>query len=343
MKKNISYILCLMALPAWMGACQLHEEPELTANGELGVDPTEVTVNAQLSLSLTLSEGEGGTSRIPADEGYLHRFIIDAYQGDAYIRQAVVYEDIVEGRTHVSIPVEMKLHARDYRIAVWADYVQAADTITDWWYNTTTLSPVIKSDLTYKGNIEYKDVFCGMQRVNLSDYRDEWNAVVPIEMTLERPVGRYELIATDVQEFRDKIAAGEIAEGSTLTARINYSDYQPVGIDVLTGELRNPLSYLSYETPIRLPEEGIDDLNIGFDYVFCEAEGSEIPLEVTIVAEYGDEQTTIARSIIRIPAERGMNVTMRDNFLTADPALAEDGVGIDSSYDDEVDLEVDII
>ena len=338
MKKNISYILCLMAQPAWMGACQLHEEPELTANGELGVDPTEVTVNAQLSLSLTLSEGEGGTSRIPADEGYLHRFIIDAYQGDAYIRQAVVYEDIVEGRTHVSIPVEMKLHARDYRIAVWADYVQAADTITDWWYNTTTLSPIINNG-SYNGNSEYKDAFCGMQRVNLSDYRDEWNAVVPIEMTLERPVGRYELIATDVQEFRDKIATGEV-QGSSFTARINYSDYQPAGIDVLTGELRNPLSYLSYRTRIHLPEEGTDDLSIGFDYVFCEAEGSEIPLEVAIVNE---KDSIVARSIIRIPAERGMNVTMRDNFLTADPALAEDGVGIDSSYDDEVDLEVDII
>lgn len=338
MKKNISYILCLMALPAWMGACQLHEEPELTAEGELGVDPTEVTVNAQLSLSLTLSESEGGTSRIPTDDGYLHRFIIDAYQGDAYIRQAVVYEDIVEGRTHVSIPVEMQLHARDYRIAVWADYVQEGDSIEDWWYDTTTLSPVINNG-SYRGNSEYKDVFCATQQLNLSGYRDEWNAVVPVEMTLERPVGRYELVATDVQALRDSVAAGSV-QGDEFTVRIKYNDYLPVGIDVLTGELRNPLSYLSYDYDFRLSRIESDDLSIGFDYVFCEAGGSEIPIEVEVV---DSKNATVARSIIRIPAERGMNVTVRDNFLTADPALAEDGVGIDSSYDDEVDLEVDII
>ena len=31
----------LLALPFLMAACTLHEEPELTADGELGVDPTE--------------------------------------------------------------------------------------------------------------------------------------------------------------------------------------------------------------------------------------------------------------------------------------------------------------
>lgn len=339
MKKNFIHSLCLLAMPFLLAACQLHEEPELTAEGEWGVDPTEVTVNAQLSLSLTLSEEDGATNRAPAEEGYLHRFTIDAYLSDAsYVRQ-VVYEDIVEGRTHISIPVTMQLHAREYRIAVWMDYVQEAETIEDWWYDTTTLSPVINNG-SYNGNSEYKDVFCGMQQVDLAGYRDEWGAVVPVEMTLDRPVGRYELIATDVQALRDSIATGSV-QGNRFTARINYSNYLPVGIDMLTGELRNPLSYLSYRTVVRLPEEGTDELSIGFDYVFCETEGSSIPVEVEIVDE---DNVTIARSIIRIPCERGKNVTVRKDFLTADPSQAgEGGIGIDTDFDDEVDLEVDVI
>ena len=131
MKKNIIHRLSLLAMPLLLAACQLHEEPELTAEGEWGVDPTEVNVNAQLELSLSLSEAENVTH---LNEGYLHRFVIDAFLSDAsYIRQ-VAYEDVIEGRTRISIPVDLQLHAREYRIAVWSDYVQASDTITDWWY-----------------------------------------------------------------------------------------------------------------------------------------------------------------------------------------------------------------
>lgn len=337
MKKNIIHRLSLLAMPLLLAACQLHEEPELTAEGEWGVDPTEVNVNAQLELSLSLSEAENVTH---LNEGYLHRFVIDAFLSDAsYIRQ-VAYEDVIEGRTRISIPVDLQLHAREYRIAVWSDYVQASDTITDWWYDTTTLSPVITNG-SYRGNNEYKDAFCAMRQVDLTAYRDDWNAVVPVDITLERPVGRYELVATDVQALRDSIAAGSV-QGDRFTARIKYSDYLPAGIDVLTGDLRNPLAYLSYSTTVRLPEEGTDELSLGFDYVFCETEGSSIPVEVEIV---DSDNTTIARSIIRIPCERDKNVTVRGDFLTADPSQAGQGggIGIDTDFDQEIEIEVDVI
>ena len=72
----------LLALPFLMAACTLHEEPELTADGELGVDPTEVNVEVNLTLDLNLPEQgneENSSARVSANTDYLHRFIVEAY------------------------------------------------------------------------------------------------------------------------------------------------------------------------------------------------------------------------------------------------------------------------
>ena len=349
MKKNITHIAsllrryaCLAALPL-LAACQLHEEPMLTADGELGVDPTQVTVNAELSLSLPISERTAQTTAQAATraEGettsYMHRIIVEAYLDNVATQRQVVYEEEIEGRTHLTVPVSLKLHARNYRIAVWADYVQA-DTQEDWFYDTTTLTPVIDNG-NYQGNNERKDAFYGVQSVDLTGYRDEWNAVVSTDMTLTRPVARYELVATDMEQLRQKVTDGEAADGA-FTVRVKYSDYLDCGFDLLEEAACNPLMYMQYTTTLNIPDETTDYYTIGFDYVFCDAAGTDISIEVEVV---DSQSVTVARSIISVPCTQGMNTTVRDNFLTADPALAEDGVGIDSGYDDESDLVVDII
>lgn len=65
MKKNIQpyytspvrQLLCLLLLPLTLSGC-LFEEPEMTADGELGVDPTEVSVTADITLDMKLTELE---------------------------------------------------------------------------------------------------------------------------------------------------------------------------------------------------------------------------------------------------------------------------------------------
>lgn len=323
----------------WMAGCTLHEEPEPIANGEVGVDPTEVTVNARLSLRLTVSDAASKalSTRAEDEAAYLHRFIVEAYLSDASSIRQVVYEEVVPGRTLLTIPVDLKLHARPYRLAVWVDYVKA-DGRDDWFYDTTALTPVINNG-RYQGNTEWKDAFYAMQEVDLSSYRDDWNVQVPLELTLTRPMARYRLLATDLDKLMAKVAAGEV-EGSKFTIRVKYNDYLPMGFDVLTGRLRNPLLYMSYNKTFTLPATPVKDFEIGFDYVLCNEADTAVPVEVEVVDEKGK---TVARSIIRLRCTPGMNTTVRDNFLTADPALAEDGVGIDPDFDNETDMEVEVI
>lgn len=340
----------LLALPFLMAACTLHEEPELTADGELGVDPTEVNVEVNLTLDLNLPEQgneENSSARVSANTDYLHRFIVEAYFNRQPVARQVFVENITD-RTHLSLPVSMKLHARSYQLVVWKDYVSAETPQEDLHYNTQSLVPVIPNRASHTGNTEYKDVFVGTTSLDLTAYADQWGAVVEQDVTLQRPVARYELIATDVDKFLQRIADGEV-NGETFTARIKYSGYLPVGYNALDNVPKHSLMYMQYNTSFELPEEGTDELRVGFDYVFVSNEGSaSVPMEIEIVNE---ENVTVANSVLNVPLERGKNTVWTGEFLTGDdqggqggdePGEDEGGIGIDPDYDNETDLGVTV-
>lgn len=340
----------LLALPFLMAACTLHEEPELTADGELGVDPTEVNVEVNLTLDLNLPEQgneENSSARVSANTDYLHRFIVEAYFNRQPVARQVFVENITD-RTHLSLPVSMKLHARSYQLVVWKDYVSAETPEEDLHYNTQSLVPVIPNRASHTGNTEYKDVFVGTTSLDLTAYADQWGVVVEQDVALQRPVARYELIATDVDKFLQRIADGEVS-GERFTARIKYSGYLPVGYNVLDDVPKHSLMYMQYNTSFDVPEEGTDELRVGFDYVFVSNEGSaSVPMEIEIVNE---ENVTVANSVLNVPLERGKNTVWTGEFLTGDdqggqggdePGEDEGGIGIDPDYDNETDLGVTV-
>ena len=333
----------LLALPLLMTACTLHEEPELTADGELGVDPTLVNVELMLNLDLNLPEQgneEESSVRVSANTDYLHRFIVEVYLNRQPVARQVFVENITD-RTHLSLPVDMQLHAREYQLVVWKDYVSAETPEEDLHWNTQRLVPVIPNRASHTGNTEYKDVFVGTTSLDLSAYADQWEA-------LQRPMARYELRATDVDKFLKRIVDGEVS-GEKFTARIKYSGYLSAGYNVLDDVPKHSLMYMQYNTTFEVPEAETADVRLGFDYVFVSNEGSAtIPMEIEIVDA---DNVTVANSVINVPVERGKNIVWVGEFLTGDDQGGqgggdepeeEDGIGIDPDYDDEIDMGVTV-
>ena len=108
-------------LPVLAVGC-LMEEPELTAEGELGVDPTSVTVEAEISLDLNLPDSETGEEKMYVNaDNYpdaVHRITLAAYEGTSCVGRTIAYENLPltnRFQTRVSLP----LHARNYRLAGW--------------------------------------------------------------------------------------------------------------------------------------------------------------------------------------------------------------------------------
>lgn len=341
MKKNtytsiIRTLGCLLLLTVFVSSC-LYEEPELTADGELGIDPTAVNIMTNLTLetSFELVNVNRGTR---AATTYLHRFVVAVYEGSQKVAGQIIYQEIQDGETAVSIPLNMKLHARKYQLAVWADYVEKSEGETYQTFYDATDMGFIQRAAPYKGNVKYYDAFYGNIPLNLSAYRDQWNVTVPVDIKMTRPMASYNLIATDVAKFLKKVADKEIT-GKKFTMTVKYNYYLPTGFDALTGRLKNSLQYVEYNKTVDLAtlqkEENKEEFNIGFDFLLINNESaSSIPVTIEITNE---SKTVVARyQNLKVPYERNKETTIRGYFLTASP-----GISFDPDFNDD-DIIIDV-
>ena len=310
MRRNL-YILAqctfLLFITLLVNGCSLHEEPEMTPEGELGVDPTAVTLNLNLAMNLSLAERAPVTITRASETNYLRRF------------------------NRASLSVSMKLHARNYRILVWADYVNAETPEQGLVYDAKNLAFILPAG-KYIGNSRYKDVFAASTMADLTSFRNHWGAETSLDVELYRPVARYELVAKDVATFLNKLSTGGL-KCESFTARVKYSDYLPTGYNLWDDVPKNSLMYMEYKVAFEPPADGTKELILGFDYVLTDAgETVSIPVELEILNEKNE---VLARTAFRIPCERGKNTTVRGNFLTSD---ANGGIGIDPDYDGDLEV-----
>ena len=160
MKRNtytsiIRTLGCLLLLPVFASSC-IHEDPELTADGEIGVDPTAVNIMTNLILETPFDPIDiSRNTRAEEETEFLHRFTVSAYEGTQKVASQVIFQKVQTGETTISIPVRLKLHARKYQIAVWADYTgKTGDTYQLFykficnlciWFTQTGHDPIVNA------------------------------------------------------------------------------------------------------------------------------------------------------------------------------------------------------
>lgn len=344
-KYAIGFIALVMA--TLFVSC-VHDYPGMTEEGEEGVDPTLVEVNTEVTLDLELvpleiitqesarsgtNKARSGTTK--ADDGYRRRFIIEAWrEGKPTARQVTVMETAEEdGDGKISLPIHLKLHALEYTLAVWTDYVKAGTT-DDLYYDTDNLQQVACTD-PYTGSTPYRDCLYGTAPLDLRQYRDEWNAKVQIKVDMVRPLAKYELIATDVKDFLRKTKK-QRADDETFTITFSYGFYLPTVFNVLTGKPADSRTGIAYTTPLTVPTDGQKECTIGTDFVFVNGTESFVSLSMEIRDGGGN---VISRTTgLEVPYRRGHLTTLRGNFLTNE---MQGGINIDTGYDDEIDIDLD--
>lgn len=327
----------------------VHDYPSMTEDGEEGIDPTLVEVNTEVTLDLELvpleiitqknarsgtNKARSGTTK--ADDGYRRRFIIEAWrEGKPTARQVTVMETAEEegGDGKISLPIHLKLHALDYTLAVWTDYV-AAGTTDDLYYDTDNLQQVACRD-PYTGSTDYRDCLYGTAALDLRQYRDEWNARVQVKVDMVRPLAKYELIATDVQKFLQKTQK-QRAGGTAYTITVSYGFYFPLGFNVLSGKPDRSEMGVAFTAPLVVTDNGSGECTLALDYIFVNGDESYVPLGIEIKDDAGNG---ISRTTgIDVPYRRGHLTTVRGHFLTN---RYDTGIGIDPDFDDD-DINIDL-
>lgn len=347
MKQKYTIGFIALVLTIALAGC-VHDYPGMTEDGEEGIDPTLVEVNTEVTLDLELvpleiitqESARSGTNKArnittKADDGYRRRFIIEAWrEGKPTTRQVTVMETAEEdGDGKISLPIHLKLHALEYTLAVWTDYVKAGTT-DDLYYDTDNLQQVACTD-PYTGSTPYRDCLYGTAPLDLRQYRDEWNAKVQIKVDMVRPLAKYELIATDVKDFLRKTKK-QRADDETFTITFSYGFYLPTVFNVLTGKPADSRTGIAYTTPLTVPTDGQKECTIGTDFVFVNGTESFVSLSMEIRDGGGN---VISRTTgLEVPYRRGHLTTVRARFLTNE---MQGGVDIDDDFDGNIDVDLD--
>lgn len=344
MKQKYTIGFIALVLTIVLAGC-VHDYPSMTEDGEEGVDPTLVEVNTEVTLDLELvpleiitqKNARSGTTktRAAAQTDYRRRFIIEAWRdGKPESRQVTVMEDAEEdGDGKITLPIRLKLHAVEYTLAVWTDYV-AAGTDTDLYYDTEDLQRVACTD-PYTGSTDYRDCLYGTTALDLRQYREEWNAKVQIKVDMVRPLAKYELIATDVKDFLRKTKK-QRAGDATFTITFSYGFYLPTVFNVLTGKPADSRTGIAYTIPLTVPDDGTEECRIGTDFVFVNGAESFVKLSMEIRDGGGN---VISRTVgLEVPYRRGHLTTVRARFLTNE---MQGGVDIDPDFDGDIDIDLD--
>ncbi|WP_455627757.1 DUF6562 domain-containing protein [Parabacteroides chinchillae] len=322
----------------------VHDYPGMTEDGEEGIDPTLVEVNTEVTLDLELvpleiitqKNARSGTTK--AADGYRRRFIIEAWrEGKPTARQVTVVDDAgKDGDGKISLPIHLKLHALEYTLAVWTDYVKAG-TDTDLYYDTENLQQVACTD-PYTGSTPYRDCLYGTAPLDLRNYRNEWNAKVQVQVDLVRPLAQYEIIATDVKEFLRKTRRKRDGESgnSTYTITFSYGFYFPLGFNTATGKPMNSVQGVKFSAPLAIPDDGTEKCVLGSDFIFVNGTESFVPLNIELTDAEGK---VVSRTRgLEVPYRRGHLTTLQGKFLTNE---MQGGIDIDTGYDDEIDVDLD--
>lgn len=347
MKQKYTIGFIALVLTIALAGC-VHDYPGMTEEGEEGVDPTLVEVNTEVTLDLELvpleiitqESARSGTNKArnittKADDGYRRRFIIEAWrEGKPTTRQVTVMETTEEdGDAKISLPIHLKLHALEYTLAVWTDYVKAGTT-DDLYYDTDNLQQVACTD-PYTGSTPHRDCLYGTAALDLRQYRNEWNARVQIKVDMVRPLAKYELIATDVKDFLRKTKK-QRADDETFTITFSYGFYLPTVFNVLAGKPADSRTGITYTTPLTVPADGQEECAIGTDFVFVNGTESFVSLSMEIRDSGGN---VISRTTgLKVPYRRGHLTTVRARFLTNE---MQGGVDIDDDFDGNIDVDLD--
>ena len=340
MRKLVYLIVLFQVL--LLTACNVHEWPE---------KPEFVKLHLRLNYETDMTEwkhfydgssvteqGLGETYDNHRYDGKI-RYIVRTYpvsekmrSTSDYTQEFVFTKDISEGYDH---GVTLDILPGNYNLMVWSDLVHTNDN--DHFYEATSFAEITLRE-GHKGNTDHRDAFRGTNSISLvSGYVEQ--EPMTLDITMQRPMAKYEFVTTDLQEFIDKEYQYLLKEAETRgempPTRVNiddykvvlyYSGYMPFAYNMNTDKPVDSKLGVSFESKIDVLNE--NEASLGFDYVFVNGKSSAVTVQIGL---YDKEDRQLALSVpINVPLQRNHHTVVKGSFLMEETS---GGITINPDFD----------
>ena len=330
--KRLLYLIIYMPL-MWLAGCNVHEWPDEAPLVPLYVDLVHETEWDTLNVPF---------SRAAAVGDYNIRYSIRAFALDEmgnYSREAT--REFVFTRNlgeELDNRFFLELPAGSYRLTAWTDYT-AADTL-DTHYDTSDFHEIMLQG-QHQGNTDMRDGFRGAEDILLETGVME---LIPdtIVLDMQRPMGKFEFVCTDLQDFIDK-EVRELKRNSTdgnqdfdasdihledYRIVISYGGFMPNTFNALTDKAIDSSTGVQFSSKLSPFSE--TEASMGFDYVFVNGDESSVIVNLGVFNKEGKQLAKVTN--VNVPLKRDQHTVLRGKFLMAD---SDGGVSINPDFDGE--------
>lgn len=329
--KRLLYLVIYMPL-MWLVGCNVHEWPDEAPLVPLYVDLVHETEWDTLNVPF---------SRAVAAGDYNIRYSIRAFALDEmgnYSREAT--REFVFTRNlgeELDNRFFLELPAGSYRLTAWTDYT-VADTL-DTHYNTSGFHEITLQG-QHEGNNDMRDGFRGAEDILLETGVME---LIPdtVVLDMQRPMGKFEFVCTDLQDFIDK-EVRELKQNSPTPDEIDASDihlenyrivfyyagFMPNTFNALTDKAIDSSTGVQFTSSLSPFSE--TEASLGFDYVFVNSDESSVIVNLGVFNKEGKQLAMLTN--VNVPLKRDQHTVLRGKFLMAN---SDGGVSINPDFDGE--------
>ncbi len=329
--KRLLYLIIYMPL-MWLAGCNVHEWPDEAPLVPLYVDLVHETEWDTLNVPF---------SRAAAAGDYNIRYSIRAFALDEmgnYSRVAT-REFVFTRRLGEELDNRffLELPAGSYRLTAWTDYT-VADTL-DTHYNTSGFHEIMLQG-QHEGNNDMRDGFRGAEDILLETGVME---LIPdtVVLDMQRPMGKFEFVCTDLQDFIDK-EVRELKQNSPTPDEIDASDihledyrivfyyagFMPNTFNALTDKAIDSSTGVQFTSSLSPFSE--TEASLGFDYVFVNSDESSVIVNLGVFNKEGKQLAMLTN--VNVPLKRDQHTILRGKFLMAN---SDGGVSINPDFDGE--------
>ena len=368
-------LLCALLLLVSLASCNVQEWPEDT--GERYPFALYLDFDADLPLHKEVYYTRNGEPNLfAAQQTYDIRYIVNVYNvADAQDNNRFVAYTFTFSRPYVenhNYRVELSLPEGKYRFRVWSDHVGSGSQ-NDLFYSTSDFTEIkIDESAGHPGSNEMRDAFRGSAYGEVFDpelytIRHGVEPANTVTVPMQRPMGRYEFISTDMDEFLDKAianldadtldkllararskAAGstrgddfwngltrdEVAEILGLSdykVTFSYNAFMPSTYNLYFDRPTDSSTGIRYESKMNIGDSG---MQLGFDYILVD---DETTMNMNMAIYNPDGELIASTSGVEVPIARSKNTVVKGTFLTV---TSGGGVGINPDFDGDYNIEI---